>query len=196
MGTARAERATLERHHKAMGKTDMKSVTKTTKGKLAARQAPAISKDESGSLIVQVAHDDALKDLFGMKTRAAAKGVFLTGMLSLGTRGVDYSEMLASMAIEMEPKDAVEAMLINQMAPTHVALAWATQQMVDAQNLQRVEAFDRMATRLARTFTTQVEALKRYRAKAQQIVRVERVEVREGGQAIVGDVTHHAGEGR
>jgi len=38
-----------------------------------------------------------------------------------------------------------------------------------------------------------MDALKRYRAKAQQTVRVERVTVREGGQAIVGSVSHEGG---
>jgi hypothetical protein len=33
-----------------------------------------------------------------------------------------------------------------------------------------------------------MDALKKYRAKAQQVVRVERVTVEEGGQAIVGNV--------
>ncbi len=173
----------------------MKNMVKTANQKLAARIAPVISKDDEGRLVVNVKHDDSLKDRLGLKTREVANGFFRISMASIGKRGGEYCDMIASMAIEMEPKDAVEAMLINQMASTHVALAWATQQMVDAQSLQRMEAFDRMATRLARTFTTQVEALKKYRAKAQQIVRVERVEVREGGQAIVGNVTHHAGEG-
>ena len=48
-------------------------------------------------------------------------------------------------------------------------------------------------TRLSRTFLAQVDGLKKYRAKAQQIVRVERVEVQDGGQAIVGDVSYRRG---
>ncbi len=36
-------------------------------------------------------------------------------------------------------------------------------------------------TKLTRTFTVQMEALKRHRAKAQQTARVERVTVNEGG---------------
>jgi hypothetical protein len=39
-----------------------------------------------------------------------------------------------------------------------------------------------------------MDQLKKYRAKAQQVVRVERVEVNEGGQAIVGDVSYRRGE--
>ena len=34
-----------------------------------------------------------------------------------------------------------------------------------------------------------MDALKKYRAKAQQTVRVERVNVESGGQAVVGDVS-------
>jgi hypothetical protein len=45
-------------------------------------------------------------------------------------------------------------------------------------------------TRLSRTYLAQMDALKKYRAKAQQVVRVERVTVNDGGQAIVGELTH------
>jgi hypothetical protein len=45
------------------------------------------------------------------------------------------------------------------------------------------ESFERSMTRLSRSFLAQMDQLKKYRAKAQQIVRVERVEVNEGGQA-------------
>jgi hypothetical protein len=44
--------------------------------------------------------------------------------------------------------------------------------------------------KLARTFAAQVEALKRYRSSGEQTMRVEHVTVNEGGQAIVGNVTH------
>jgi hypothetical protein len=190
MGKTRAAAATLERNHKAMGATQM---TKLVKTEAKMREAPTMFKDEDNKLQVTVTDDDMIKNLFGMKTRAAANGVLITGLGSLGKRGDAYYGMLTNMAVEMEPKDAVEAMLITQMTATNAALSYALQQMVDAQHLQRIEAFDRIANKLARTFTIQVEALKKYRAKAQQIVRVERVDVREGGQAIVGDVTHHGG---
>lgn len=168
-------------------------MTKLTKPEAKPREAPTILKDEENKLQVTVSDDDMIKDLFGMKTCTAANGVLITGLGSLGKRGDAYYGMLTNMAVEMEPKDAVEAMLVTQMTATNAALSYALQQMVDSQHLQRIEAFDRIANKLARTFTIQVDALKKYRAKAQQIVRVERVDVREGGQAIVGDVTHHGG---
>jgi hypothetical protein len=47
--------------------------------------------------------------------------------------------------------------------------------------------------KLARTFTTEMEALKRYRTGGQQKVTVEHVTVQAGGQAIVGNVSHLGG---
>ena len=39
-----------------------------------------------------------------------------------------------------------------------------------------------------RTFTAQVETLKKYRTGGNQTIQVQHVNVNEGGQAIVGDV--------
>ena len=44
------------------------------------------------------------------------------------------------------------------------------------------------ATRLSRTFATLVETLRRLRNGGSQIIRIERVEVRDGGQAVIGNV--------
>ena len=58
------------------------------------------------------------------------------------------------------------------------------------ESLASKDSAERALTKLTRTFATQMETLKRYRSKGQQIVRVERVTVNEGGQAIVGPVQH------
>lgn len=47
---------------------------------------------------------------------------------------------------------------------------------------------ERALNKLARTFTSQVEALNRHRGKGQQKVTVEHVHVHSGGQAVVGVV--------
>ena len=47
-------------------------------------------------------------------------------------------------------------------------------------------------SRLSRTYLAQMEALKKHRAEAQQTVRVERVTVESGGQAVVGSVQYGA----
>jgi hypothetical protein len=50
-----------------------------------------------------------------------------------------------------------------------------------------------LADKSARTLTTLFEALNRHRGKGQQVVRVERVIVHEGGRAIVGPVSNQGG---
>jgi hypothetical protein len=49
------------------------------------------------------------------------------------------------------------------------------------------------ATKLMRTFTAQVEALQKIRNKGQQKITVQHVQVGQGGQAIIGDVSHGGG---
>jgi hypothetical protein len=51
-----------------------------------------------------------------------------------------------------------------------------------------VEVNVNRATKLMRTFASQVEALCRYRGKGEQKMVVEHVNVHKGGQAIVGPV--------
>ena len=53
-----------------------------------------------------------------------------------------------------------------------------------------------MASKLSRTYAALLEALDKRRGKGQpQVVRVERVNVEAGGQAIVGAVSHGGGGG-
>ena len=46
------------------------------------------------------------------------------------------------------------------------------------------------ATKLSRTFMPQMEALKRYRKKADQKITVEHVSIGDGGKAIIGDINN------
>ena len=109
---------------------------------------------------------------------------------ALGRNGTNYRDMMAAMQAELKPRDAVEAMLITQMTTTHVAMTSLSQKVMDTSvGYQVREALERSMTRLSRTYLAQMDALKKYRAKAQQTVRVERVNVESGGQAIVGDVS-------
>ncbi|OJX50297.1 MAG: hypothetical protein BGO81_04235 [Devosia sp. 66-22] len=88
------------------------------------------------------------------------------------------------------PRDEVEAMLAVQMAGIHmltfaaIGTAYKT-----TQPMQKDQALAQV-NKLSRTFTTQMEALKRYRSAGEQKVTVEHVHVHEGGQAVVGNVTH------
>jgi hypothetical protein len=86
------------------------------------------------------------------------------------------------------PQDEVEAMLAAQMAAVHSATMSSARRLNQADNTMQADSAERALTKLARTFTTQIEALKRYRTGGQQKMTVEHVHVHEGGQAIVGNV--------
>jgi hypothetical protein len=61
------------------------------------------------------------------------------------------------------------------------------------ENIPQQDSAERAFNKLARTFTTQMEALKRYRTGGQQKVTVEHVTVNAVGQAIVGAVAAGGG---
>lgn len=87
------------------------------------------------------------------------------------------------------PDNEVEAMLAVQMAGTHaVAMEMLTKAKL-ASTTDQLERYGALATKLLRTYTTQIDALSKLRRKGEQTVRVEHVHVYEGGQAIVGNVT-------
>ena len=62
-------------------------------------------------------------------------------------------------------------------------------------NIAQQDSAERAFNKLARTFASQVVALKRYRSKGEQKMIVEHVTVNEGGQAIVGNVNAKGGGG-
>ena len=88
----------------------------------------------------------------------------------------------------MEPSDPLEAMLISQMVACHRQAMRGAGRMRGVQNIEQLRANERTANAFMRTYVAQMEALKRYRSKGEQTMRVERVYVADGGQAIVGNV--------
>lgn len=154
------------------------------------RQPPRFLPSKDGVVQIETEHPDQLRDLFGTRTHDAASGLLNSAVNALGRPGEAYRPFIVAMAAEIEPRDAVEAMLVVQMTATHAAMTETARRMAEASGAPLREAYERSMTRLSRTHLAQMDALKKYRAKAQQTVRVERVTVHEGGQAIVGDVTH------
>ena len=90
----------------------------------------------------------------------------------------------------MAPKDPAEALLCVQMAAAHQATMAMARRLANAATVPQQDAAERALNKLARTYATQMETLKRYRSNGQQVVRVERVTVENGGQAIVGAIGH------
>jgi hypothetical protein len=158
--------------------------------------------EDTRHLTVEFDHDDAAAGIarsmveLGMRDGRVFDG-FLSQLSALGESGHSLSEGATNFALgvvaSIEPRDEVEAMLAAQMAVTHQASMMMGRRLNHVTTIAQQDAAERAFNKLARTYTTQMDALKRYRAKAQQTVRVERVTVHEGGQAIVGSVSHEGG---
>ena len=89
-----------------------------------------------------------------------------------------------------QPADEMSAMLASQMVVTHALAMDFLGRAKRAETIERLEAFGNLATKLSRTFTSQIEALGKLKRGGEQVVRVEHVHVHSGGQAIVGAISH------
>ncbi len=154
------------------------------------RQYPKLEMGDDGNFVGTVSPNMKIENLMGMRTRDAALGVYTTAITALGKSAEKHANFISAIFAETEPQDAVEAMLISQMTATHIAMTTLSERMSYQESTDIRESLERSITRLSRTYLAQMDALKKHRAKAQQVVRVERVTVHEGGQAIVGDVNH------
>jgi hypothetical protein len=97
-----------------------------------------------------------------------------------------------SMIRAIRPRDELETMLATQMAAVQFAMADMAARLADTTTLHAQDSASNAFNKLARTFTAQIEALKRYRSTGEQKVTVQHVTVKDGGRAVIGDVT--AGE--
>ncbi|MCF3973930.1 hypothetical protein [Paracoccus salsus] len=112
----------------------------------------------------------------------------------LGSQGQRIDPVASSFALgfvdSMAPRDAAETLLLAQMAAIHQATMMLVRRLNHARSLPQQDAAERALNKLARTYAAQMDTLKRYRSKGQQVVRVERVNIESGGQAVVGNVRH------
>ncbi len=133
-----------------------------------------------------------LSEAVGSKDHEFLNGI-LGQLANLGSKGqkIDAAGLnfMVSMVKGVAPRDQVEAMLAVQMAAVHDATMTLARRLNKTETIPQQDSAERAFNKLARTFTAQVEALKRYRSAGEQTVRVEHVTVNDGGQAIVGNVT-------
>jgi hypothetical protein len=87
------------------------------------------------------------------------------------------------------PKDELEGLLAAQMIGVHSLAMVCLGRASREDRMDGMDAHINHATKLLRTFTTQMEALNRHRGKGGQSMVVGNVNVNEGGQAIVGPVS-------
>jgi hypothetical protein len=109
-----------------------------------------------------------------------------------GSRGtIDPKEINFMLGVikGIKPNDQIEVMLAAQMAAVHITAMKFAQHFPRIESIPQQDAAERAFNKLMRTFTMQMDALKRYRTGGEQKVTVQHVSVGEGGQAIVGNVT-------
>jgi hypothetical protein len=138
-----------------------------------------------------------LMDAFGSADREFVDGL-LSQLANADSHGKGLEEsrlnFLVSVVNGIGPRDTVEAMLAAQMAVVHVTSMTFARRLRNVETIQQQDSAERAFNKLTRTFATQMEALKRYRSRGEPKVTLQQVSVSEGGQAIVGDVTHAATE--
>jgi hypothetical protein len=110
-----------------------------------------------------------------------------------GIEDVDAKSRQARIALDLleafKPTDAIEGMIAAQaIAMHHGSMECFRRSMIPSQSWEVAARMRKDGANLARGMADMVDALDRKRGKGPQVVRVERVVVHQGGQAIVGNV--------
>ena len=144
---------------------------------------------------VTIAPEAALK-AFGSSDEDFINGL-LAQLINVGSPGKTIDEegsaFVASIVKGIEPQDQIEAMLGSQMAAVHLAAMTFARRLAHCETIGQQASAECAFNKLTRTFTAQMEALKKYRSSGQQVV-VKHVTVNDGGQAVVGNVQTGGGK--
>lgn len=163
-----------------------------------------VNKNSKGVTEVSVDHPDPvtgwrlLQHSLATTSHYFANGIMyqLGNAVSSGQE-VDQGALNFALAVVagVKPKDELETMLAAQMTAIHMMTMTFARRLALAGNVKQQDSAERALNKLARTFTMQMEALKRYRTGGEQKVTVHHVTVNEGGQAIVGNVERSGDRG-
>jgi hypothetical protein len=120
----------------------------------------------------------------------------LDQLVNAGLRDGEVDErslnFLLAVVKGIKPKDQMEAMLAAQMAAVHMATMRFANLLSNATTIEQHDCAERALNKLARTFTTQTEALKRYRTTGEQKAIVQHVAGTEGAQSVVAKASPEA----
>ena len=123
---------------------------------------------------------------------------YLTTELMQTFAGRDLDHFIPALEVigTAKPKDAVELMLATQMFLINDSILDAHRYLKKPASVSVYNQYVNSITKLSRTFTGQMDSLKKYQGKGQQKIVVEHLNVNQGGRAVVGDVSVEAkGEG-
>jgi hypothetical protein len=198
----------------AMQQNDVAKPYETTPRERAAMIAIADHRNEKGAprIKVAVSEDGVSRLSIDHKNHMAGQALlmqalgtthedFYGGLMSqladVGRKGKTADEeglnFMLSIVKGIEPQDQMEAMLAAQMAAIHNATMTFARRLNCVENIPQQDSASNAFNKLARTFAAQMETLKKYRANGEQKITVAHFAVNEGGQAIVGNVTHGGG---
>jgi hypothetical protein len=161
----------------------------------------ARTKIEMHSGVAHLSFDHANQSI-GLALVANAFGTgssrFATGLLAQLTDVSRTGEQAKSSELDfmltvvqgIGPRSEIEALLAAQMAAIHNATMSAARRLNLSQTIAQQDSASTALNKLARTFAAQVEALKRHRSDGEPSIKMQRVTVNDGGQAIVGNVQH------
>ena len=93
-----------------------------------------------------------------------------------------------------KPVDQLQVMLLTQLSAAYDETLAATQRLQSAKTLEQKDLCVNALTKLMRMSVLQYEAYQRLRSSHEKNITVQNVSVTHGGQAIVGPVTHNAGQ--
>lgn len=158
----------------------------------------AQSRGKPAILNLNVSKKEAL-ELFGGSDSNSFNATMLGEVLtSMAMANTNSDPNVLAMAVQaagaalkaFKPTDAIEGMLATQAVALHFgAMECLRRAMISDQPFEIATRFRKDAANMMRAMTEMLDALDRKRGKGPQVVRVERVVVHEGGQAIVGNVT-------
>jgi len=135
------------------------------------------------------------KDLFGYDPDFVAEILRQIADSTVGQDGNHAVRIRYARSIIKTVKsgDPMEILLIAQMiALHHATMTHAAFLGRSEKNLLQSESYANSFNKLARTYTNQMDTLHRCRSGPEQKLTVHNVSVSDGGQAIVGHVTHNA----
>jgi hypothetical protein len=160
-----------------------------------------VEQRSDGSNVIDLAHEDPatgrilLMDALGIADMHFVHD-YLGGVVNVASPGkVDdkaINSMLGAIA-GLKPRDEAEAMLCAQMVATHGLAMTFARRLWNIDTIQQQDSAVNGITKLTRTYVAQMAALKHYRTGGEQRVIVQRVDVREGGKAVVGVVNSGKG---
>jgi hypothetical protein len=155
----------------------------------------AAAKPKPVVIVLDEAEPDTLRPIGGSRSdrfnATLIDAMTKTGWFSSGIAEEDRARLLFVAVTGLrafKPSDEIEGMLAAQaMAAHHASMECSRRAMVPDQPFEAAQGLRKAAANASRTFIELLSALDRKRGKG-QVVRVERVVVNEGGQAIVGNV--------